>query len=137
MSSQYPIDFSTVQLANGSLGPKIKAHGSLMVIAWILVGSLGMFIARYCKFIFSDHMINGLMIWFFLHRPMMVLAFVLTLISLVVILVENNWNWVNKANLTAFVHSIFGLVLIGFLTLQVCFYFFLVRASEFLEINFF
>lgn len=92
-----------------------------MIVAWVLLASVGMYIARYFKFIFPKQMVNGLMIWFFLHRPLMILTYILTLVSLIVILVEKDWRWISQSNPTAFVHSIFGLVLIGLSTLQVYF----------------
>lgn len=91
----------------------------LMLIAWLILAPLGITISRYYKFIFPNKKIFGLKIWFFLHRPIMILAFTLTLISFLIILADKNWTWINIRSLHSFIHSIFGITVIGLIFFQV------------------
>lgn len=90
-----------------------------MIIAWVIFASFGMIIARYFKFIFPDRRIFELKVWFVIHRPLMLSAFLLSFIALMVILADKNWTWIDKYNLTSFVHSIFGMITIGLAFIQV------------------
>ncbi len=63
--------------------------------------------------------------WFILHAPIMVLVAVISIVALLVILAENGWKWVSVATdgVLVFVHSIFGIVAISLIVLQVNFKF--------------
>lgn len=90
-----------------------------MLIAWMILVPIGMIIARYFQFIFPENRIFEFKIWFSLHVPIMLLVVLITIVSLLAIVAEKNWTWISKNSLNAFVHSIFGMIVIGLLLLQV------------------
>ena len=91
-----------------------------MVIAWILFASTGILMPKYYRYLGSDT-ICGLPVWFFIHRPLMIISAVITFTSFIVILSDKNWKWVIASNNTSvvFTHSIFGIVTISFTVVQV------------------
>ncbi|XP_053268344.1 putative ferric-chelate reductase 1 isoform X2 [Pleuronectes platessa] len=49
----------------------IKAHGALMLIAWMTTGSLGMMVARYVKGVTKGHNLWGKDVWFLGAHPVL------------------------------------------------------------------
>lgn len=112
-----------------------KAHGCLMTFAWLFCAPTGILIARYYKYLFPSTFICKAQFWFVIHRPLMILVSVLTLLALVLILVfhnlgseemphgrrvrrhahdeDNQHSFVNSA------HSIFGVLTISISIIQV------------------
>ncbi len=90
-----------------------------MIIAWIFLVSIGMPLPRYYKFIYPDILINDLKIWFFLHRPIMYFAFFITSASVVIVFVDQNWEWISQDRTAELTHSIFGIILLGFMVFQI------------------
>ena len=90
-----------------------------MLIAWLFLAPFGMIIARYYKFMFPQKKICSLKIWFVLHRPLMLFAYVITVCSILVIFADKDWLWINTTNLNSFVHSVIGMTVLGLATLQV------------------
>jgi hypothetical protein len=91
-----------------------------MVVAWVLFASTGILFARYYKFLLKEKNILGSKFWFVIHRPVMLLVPVISIIALLVILAKLDWKWVSaKEDKTAFAHSIFGIVAIGLAFFQV------------------
>jgi hypothetical protein len=90
-----------------------------MVIAWFLFASTGIIIARYCKNLLPDKKFCGVQFWFTLHRPIMVMVPVLSIIALLIILSAVDWKWMETEEKLEFTHSIFGIVAIGFAFFQV------------------
>lgn len=89
----------------------IKVHGVLMIIAWIGTASLGIFMARYFKKTWVDQTISGKQAWFLWHFICMVLTFVLTIASVIIIFVEiGEWR--------TSVHSLCGIIVTTFVILQ-------------------
>ncbi|XP_045066240.1 putative ferric-chelate reductase 1 [Coregonus clupeaformis] len=63
--SDTKVDISSPQVATSENEPPIiKAHGSLMLIAWMTTGSLGMIIARYMKGVAKGKHHFGKDVWF-------------------------------------------------------------------------
>jgi hypothetical protein len=60
-----------------------------------------------------------------MHRPLMVLTTVLSIIGFFVILSDLNWKWVSQVNKVNFAHSIFGIFAISLSIIQVEFIFIL------------
>ncbi|XP_059900916.1 putative ferric-chelate reductase 1 isoform X1 [Gadus macrocephalus] len=63
----------------------IRAHGALMLIAWMTTASLGMMVARYLKGLAKSHSPFGKAVWFLAHVSLMSLTVILTLIAFIVI----------------------------------------------------
>ncbi|XP_031756880.1 putative ferric-chelate reductase 1 isoform X2 [Xenopus tropicalis] len=86
------------------LDPLVKAHGSLMLIAWMTTGSLGMILARYFK-VTGKQLVLGKAVWFQAHFFLMALTVCATIASFVLAFVkEQGWNY----NLST--HAIIGCI---------------------------
>ncbi|XP_078028999.1 putative ferric-chelate reductase 1 isoform X1 [Epinephelus lanceolatus] len=70
------------EVLRGSRGPTImKMHGALMLLAWMLTGSVGTFIASFYKPDWPNHTLLGQKVWFQVHRGLMMLTVTLTLVA--------------------------------------------------------
>ena len=101
-----------------------------MVFAWILLSSTGIIIARYFKHLLPNSKPCGVQMWFFIHRPIMVLVSLISLGAFIVILLNNKWLWVTSGNKIAFAHSMFGIFTICLVILQVSCVFVLMMISQ-------
>uniref|UniRef100_A0A8C5HWQ8 Putative ferric-chelate reductase 1 n=1 Tax=Gouania willdenowi TaxID=441366 RepID=A0A8C5HWQ8_GOUWI len=61
----------------------IKAHGALMLIAWMTTGSLGMITARYLKEIAKGQRLCGRDVWFVVHVAVMSMTVAATVIGFI------------------------------------------------------
>ncbi|CAF0784716.1 unnamed protein product [Didymodactylos carnosus] len=92
-----------------------KVHATLMMIAWILLASTGILIARYYKPIWprlnykSEKQSGPWWLWF--HEPLMITTAVLSVIALLFILFELRWKWTSGTH--HLWHSILGMIVIG------------------------
>ncbi|XP_051266205.1 putative ferric-chelate reductase 1 isoform X2 [Dicentrarchus labrax] len=78
------VDISTPQLVEKAGLPHIiKAHGALMLIAWMTTGSLGMMVARYLKGIAKGRNLWGKDVWFLVHVGAMSVTVVATIIAFI------------------------------------------------------
>ncbi|XP_012272303.1 putative ferric-chelate reductase 1 homolog [Orussus abietinus] len=66
----------------------LRVHGALMIAAWIGTASIGMLLARYYKQTWVNSQLCGKDQWFAWHRFFMLLTWLMTLGSFVVIFVE-------------------------------------------------
>lgn len=71
-----------------SAKPLIKLHGSLMVIAWVLLSSVGIVASRHCKNMLESKLFLNVKLWFQFHRPVMILAVVCVIAAFVAVFVE-------------------------------------------------
>ncbi|XP_068456856.1 putative ferric-chelate reductase 1 [Clinocottus analis] len=70
------------EVLRGSRGPIIlKMHGALMLLAWMLTGSVGTVIASFYKPDWPNHTLLGQKVWFQVHRGLMVLTVTLTVVA--------------------------------------------------------
>uniref|UniRef100_A0A3B4TFR5 Putative ferric-chelate reductase 1 n=1 Tax=Seriola dumerili TaxID=41447 RepID=A0A3B4TFR5_SERDU len=70
------------QVLTGSRGPIImKMHGALMLLAWMLTGSVGVFIASFYKCDWPNQTLLGQKVWFQVHRGLMMLTVTLTAVA--------------------------------------------------------
>ena len=90
-----------------------------MVFAWIFLASTGILLPRYHKYILFNKLVCKMKIWFIFHFPIMISVFVISVIALLIILSDLNWTWVDTSDPLSFSHSIFGIVSIGLLPIQV------------------
>ncbi|XP_053540388.1 putative ferric-chelate reductase 1 isoform X2 [Ictalurus punctatus] len=71
----------------------IKAHGCLMLIAWMTTGSMGMLIARFLKRAAPGQRFCGKDFWFVAHVSLMFLSVVATIIAFILIFsYEKDWS---------------------------------------------
>ncbi|XP_034562554.1 putative ferric-chelate reductase 1 [Notolabrus celidotus] len=61
----------------------IKAHGALMLIAWMTMGSMGMVVARYRTRFANAKKLWGKDVWFLVHVPMMSVTVATTVIAFI------------------------------------------------------
>ncbi|KAK5859411.1 hypothetical protein PBY51_020966 [Eleginops maclovinus] len=70
------------EVLGGSRGPILmKLHGSLMLLAWMLTGSVGTFIASFYKPDWPKQTLLGQKVWFQVHRGLMMLTVTLTIVA--------------------------------------------------------
>uniref|UniRef100_A0A8C8CQH4 Ferric-chelate reductase 1 n=1 Tax=Oncorhynchus tshawytscha TaxID=74940 RepID=A0A8C8CQH4_ONCTS len=82
--SDTKVDISSPQVVTSEKEPPIiKAHGSLMLIAWMTTGSLGMIIARYLKGVAKGKHYFGKDVWFLAHVSLMTLTVAATIIAFI------------------------------------------------------
>ncbi|XP_028666972.2 putative ferric-chelate reductase 1 [Erpetoichthys calabaricus] len=107
------IDLLGFQVASGSViqDPLIKAHGALMLIAWMTTGSIGMIIARYFKHVGKGKKIGGKDIWFQVHIFLMIMTISSTIIAFILAFVSAQ-SWSGGA------HPVLGCIVMGLALIQ-------------------
>uniref|UniRef100_A0A8C8VE31 Ferric-chelate reductase 1 n=1 Tax=Pelusios castaneus TaxID=367368 RepID=A0A8C8VE31_9SAUR len=82
------VNISNYEAVGGtsSTRPIVKAHGALMLIAWMTTGSIGMIFARYLKKAFRKTLL-GKDIWFPIHLSLMGISVAETIIAFILIFV--------------------------------------------------
>ncbi|XP_069825141.1 putative ferric-chelate reductase 1 [Dendropsophus ebraccatus] len=74
----------------------ILAHGSLMLVAWMTTGGIGMIMARYMKSAAAKPVL-GKAVWFQAHFSLMILTVILTIIAFIMVFV-NAGDWSGGAH---------------------------------------
>ncbi|CAG0923114.1 unnamed protein product, partial [Notodromas monacha] len=64
------------------------AHGVLMIFAWVAAASSGMLAARYYKRTWVASTLLGKAVWFTIHRGLMALTWILTIVSFLIIVIK-------------------------------------------------
>ncbi|XP_049423044.1 putative ferric-chelate reductase 1 [Epinephelus fuscoguttatus] len=78
------VDISRPRLVRKAGWPYIiKAHGALMLIAWMTTGSLGMMVARYLKEVTKRRKLYGKDVWFLIHLAVMSMTVAATIIAFI------------------------------------------------------
>ncbi|XP_030580571.1 putative ferric-chelate reductase 1 [Archocentrus centrarchus] len=72
-------------IGKNAFPPIIKAHGSLMLIAWMTTGSLGMMVARYLKKMAKGEKLCNKDVWFVVHVGAMIVTVVATSIAFILV----------------------------------------------------
>lgn len=98
----------------GSRSPLlIKYHGACMLIAWMSSVSAGVIIARYFKPDWPERNILGQKVWFQLHRALMTITVLLTLVGFVLPFIYRG-GWSKRAGL----HPYLGCVVMALAVIQ-------------------
>lgn len=102
-----PYNLKAMQVAVGGAEPDIfiKLHGSLMIVAWVLLVSVGMLLARHYKNVWEATTICGVKPWFAFHRVLMMLAVALTIAAIALIFYK-----IGQWSVTENPHPILGIV---------------------------
>lgn len=99
------------EVQKAPLSALLLTHGSLMIVAWIGLTSIGIVMARYFKASWEKRKIFGKDVWFVWHVLCMFLTWALTLIGFILIFVDvGQWN--------TSVHSVMGCVVLALVNLQ-------------------
>ncbi|KAL6488256.1 hypothetical protein MHYP_G00019970 [Metynnis hypsauchen] len=85
--SSSKVDLSSIQSLGSveAFPPIVKAHGCLMLIAWMTTGSIGMLIARYLKKAAKGTKLCGKDFWFGVHVFLMILSVAATIIAFILV----------------------------------------------------
>ncbi|KAL1481281.1 hypothetical protein MTO96_015718 [Rhipicephalus appendiculatus] len=109
-----PVNLKAMQVALGGAGSDIfiKLHGSLMIVAWVLLVSVGILLARHYKNVWEATTVCGVKPWFAFHRVLMMIAVAMMIAALVLIFYR-----VGQWSVTENPHPILGIVcsVLGFL----------------------
>ncbi|XP_071983073.1 putative ferric-chelate reductase 1 isoform X2 [Engystomops pustulosus] len=103
--SSHKVDLSTttsVTTSNSGTSSVVLGHGSLMLIAWMTTGSIGMIMARYMKSAAGKPFL-GKAAWFQVHFFLMILTVILTIIAFIMV-------FVNVAGWSGGVHPVLGCI---------------------------
>ncbi|CAF1575699.1 unnamed protein product, partial [Adineta steineri] len=75
----------------------IQAHGMVMILAWMVFASTGILFARYGRSLKlgSRRQLLGKAVWFQIHRFLLSLTPILTLLGFLLILVHAGGQWIN------------------------------------------
>jgi hypothetical protein len=99
------------------------AHGTIMILAWVVFGSTGVLFARYGRVLRfgNQRQLLGKSIWFQIHRFLLSLSSLLTLVGFFFIIVYTGGVWVNPRvqSKSLFAHSIAGSIVVGCIILQI------------------
>ncbi|KAG5268650.1 hypothetical protein AALO_G00214890 [Alosa alosa] len=82
-ASDQKINITRPQVVTAQKPQIMKAHGALMLIAWMTTGSLGMLIARYLKAVTKGRGCLGKDLWFLAHVSLMGLSVAATIIAFI------------------------------------------------------
>ncbi|XP_056912613.1 putative ferric-chelate reductase 1 [Takifugu flavidus] len=80
ISTEKKLIIGPPEVLRGSRGPTLlKIHGALMLLAWMVTGSVGTVIASFYKPDWPHKTLFGQKVWFQLHRGLMMLTVTLTI----------------------------------------------------------
>ncbi|KAI6203744.1 hypothetical protein M3Y94_00591800 [Aphelenchoides besseyi] len=95
-----------------------RLHGAIMLIAWLGLVSCAVYSARHLREHYPNTTVNGLMIWFHIHRTFNVIAVVLMVLAAILIFVGTSYSWTGPSvsqtsdentSATA-IHSLLGVI---------------------------
>ncbi|XP_031550577.1 ferric-chelate reductase 1-like isoform X2 [Actinia tenebrosa] len=75
-------------IGGSTIDAMIKAHGSLMTLAWMCFAAIAIFMARYMRLVWEDEKLLGQKVWFTVHRGLMILVIIFNTIGIVLIFVH-------------------------------------------------
>ncbi|CAI4226588.1 unnamed protein product [Auanema sp. JU1783] len=68
-------------------------HGVALLVAWWILGSSAILIARYFKPLFPRSKLLGTAVWYQFHRDLFIISLVLQVVAVVFIFYQANWTW--------------------------------------------
>ncbi|CAF1086108.1 unnamed protein product [Rotaria sp. Silwood1] len=97
-----------------------SAHGTVMVLAWMVFASAAILFARYGRTLRfgSKEKLLGEKNWFQIHRLIACLTTVTTLLGFLLILAETQGTWITSDEGLIFVHSVLGGIIVCCALLQ-------------------
>ena len=109
IASGSPVDFKSFEAIQAQSNILLRVHGALMVLAWMGAASAGMFFARYMKETWKEKKLMGKDIWFPFHQASMGFAFIVSVISFIIIISERG-NLFHMDTLKKNPHPVMGLI---------------------------
>ncbi|CAF1032368.1 unnamed protein product [Adineta steineri] len=99
------------------------AHGTVMILSWMVFGSTGVLFARYGRVLQlgNQRQLLGKSIWFQIHRLLLSLSSLLTLVGFYFILVHlrGQWSNLNTSSKALLAHAICGSIIICCIIIQI------------------
>ncbi|XP_023333943.1 putative ferric-chelate reductase 1 homolog isoform X2 [Eurytemora carolleeae] len=93
-STASPVSLNTVGGVYSESKIMIQLHGLFMVVAWVGCAGIGKIIAKHFKQTWKGSKVFGADVWFQLHRTLMTLVVLFTIIGLILIMVyEGGWHY--------------------------------------------
>ncbi|UJR22830.1 hypothetical protein I4U23_025860 [Adineta vaga] len=98
-----------------------RAHGTVMVMTWVVFASSGILFARYGRTLMVKTRIKilGEYIWFRVHRLALLIAAIETLLGFLLVLVQAKGTWVDVNAGRLFAHSVLGGIIVYCSQIQV------------------
>lgn len=90
--------------------PLVKAHGCLMILAWVFFASLGLLMTKYYKTMWPNKRMFDQRYWFVTHFNCMATVFLVTVIGIILIFVEAD-GWSKAPDLPQRAHPILGIII--------------------------
>lgn len=109
--SSEPLLLTANSIVRGRPQTMVYLHASFMIVAWVMMTSIGIFTARFMKKTWIDVKIFGKDFWFMVHQCSMSLTWVLTLSGFIIILVDSNQFIANP-------HSVLGTIAFSLCMIQ-------------------
>lgn len=111
IASPVKVQLSSVNNINGRARyPLVKAHGCLMILAWIFFASIGLLMTKYYKTMWPNKRMFDQRYWFVTHFNCMAMAFLITVIGIILIFVEAG-GWSQAPDLPQRAHPILGIII--------------------------
>ncbi|KAH9495407.1 hypothetical protein Btru_016418 [Bulinus truncatus] len=116
-----PVSFDKISLKDKSIfrgspyGYLVRAHVSLMLIGWLLITGITTVISRHYRNWLPEKKIMGTKVWFQVHRALAILVVLLTVLGLVMVFAEYGAE-IREGSIP---HSVIGLIVTGFVALQI------------------
>ena len=104
------VDLTKTQKAEAKGDELIRAHGILMVLAWLTSASTGMFFARYMKETFRGRKIAGKDVWFPIHQLCMGSTVLLTVLGFILVSAEQGFLPYTPEQVKKNAHPVLGFV---------------------------
>ncbi|XP_012934550.1 putative ferric-chelate reductase 1 [Aplysia californica] len=88
-----------------------KAHGCLMILAWVLFASIGLLLTKYYKPMWPNQRMFEHKYWFLGHFNCMAMVFIITIIAIILIFVEAG-GYSEAPDLPQKAHPILGIIIL-------------------------
>ncbi|CAF3874465.1 unnamed protein product [Rotaria sp. Silwood2] len=96
----------------------MKAHAVIMIFTWLFYVPLGILMALYFKKTWPDRKVCGKPIWFAVHRALMTVSAVLTIIAFMLVVAYKKGKWIPQEEKLEFNHSVIGIIVVCFTLIQ-------------------
>ncbi|KAH9509737.1 hypothetical protein Btru_044379 [Bulinus truncatus] len=112
MASAQKVDFTRLSNYYGRARyPLAKAHGCLMILAWVFFASIGLLLTKYYKPMWPNSKIFSHKYWFFGHFNCMATLFLIVIIAIILIFVEAG-GYSEAPELPQRAHPILGIIIL-------------------------
>lgn len=96
----------------------VKAHGAMMVLAWVFCSSVGVIVSRYYKDMWPNAGLLGERVWFQIHRILMGICVGLTILSVILAFIFCQGYSALKIY-PDYIHPILGLIVLSLAVINV------------------